>query len=180
MGILTTSSRVQLMVCSVCVTVTVLMIYSHLLLVDEIHNLTFPTVVLSADEGVRISFACVLAGAASLVLDYVLDLASVLAGKSKGTPDRLFSRVMVLFVVFWPSLRVFLTSGHLDNANLLTDGLMQRYVGMILIVDFLQTLESENRWSSYLVIGIIGSLSVAIVLFYLRVHFRLSFSYFLA
>jgi signal transduction histidine kinase/ActR/RegA family two-component response regulator len=62
---------------------------------------------------------------------------------------------------------------------LLTDGLMQRYVGMILIVDFLQTLESENRWSPYLVIGIIGSLSVAIVLFYLRVHFQLSFSYFL-
>jgi hypothetical protein len=72
MGSLATSSRVQLMVCSVCVTVTVLTIYSHLLLVDEIHNLTFSTVVLSADEGVRISFACVLAGAASLVLDYVL------------------------------------------------------------------------------------------------------------
>jgi hypothetical protein len=180
-GLARSGPLIQQVFCALCVACTLFMIYAPLWQGSKHQYLRSVPSSIASDEGMRISYACVLAGAASLVLDYMLDLANVVMGStSKGSKERLVTGVIVLFVVFWPSLHLFSVSHPLAIVQLLHDSIMQKYVGTVLIVYFLQNLEKEHRWPWYCVIGIVGNLSLGVILHMTRVHMHLGVRYFVA
>jgi signal transduction histidine kinase len=164
--------------CIACVICTTLMIYAPMFLKGkELIPEGAPDY--TNDAGVRMSFACIMAGAASMVLDFILDLTSVVSGTAKGSSGRLLSQVLLLFVLFWPSLHLFCSS-RLSVAAFVYDALLQRYIGLVLIAFFLKNLDKEQRWSWYFFAGIVGSLSAGIILFVMLMHFGLSANGFIA
>jgi signal transduction histidine kinase/CheY-like chemotaxis protein len=182
-------SLAQSTVLVLCVIATLIIIYSPLwrsnARADNKFFIDATSVTVSQDSAVRTSYACILAGAASLVLDYVLDIANMImtAGQannnhnhSKGgvgtnyNAGRLGSRIAALFIILWPSLHLFCSPHSLSVLELLTDTIMQRYMGLVLIIFFLQGLEKDNPWSWWLLLAAIGSLSVGVILFVVQAY----------
>jgi signal transduction histidine kinase/CheY-like chemotaxis protein len=131
------------------------------------------------DDALRMSYVSIMAGASSMVLDFILDVSSIIAGTTKRSSGRLASRVLLLFVLYWPSLHLFFWP-QIGIASFVYDALLQRYVCLTLITVFLQSLDKDYRWSWYIVAGIIGCASTGSVLFTMHIHYGLSEGGFLA
>jgi signal transduction histidine kinase len=119
----------------------------------------------SAADDVRTSFVCVIAGAASLVLDIVMEFGSMLTGSSEATIPKIGARIMAVFIILWPSFHVLWSPRSLSIPIMLSDGLMQLYAGLVLVLYSLLERDKKTKWSWKVQFTAMFSVSFAIWIF---------------
>jgi signal transduction histidine kinase/CheY-like chemotaxis protein len=120
---------------------------------------------------VLISYGCVVASTASILVDWFMQAVIMFCGQGEKNYPRLLIRLTALFYIMWPPLHALASPYGLTSLQLIADNMFQKYCGMITTIYLIQVTDSQNKWCKQFVLSLVAAISLGVVMTMMLAHF---------